>query len=377
MPIKVLQLGSPIGLYGAERWILALVKHLDPTKITSIVGVIKDNPHQPCSLCKEAEKLGFQNYCFEAHGKISRSMIRQLRQFILEHGINILHTHFYKTDIIGFIATRGTSCKIISTPHGWTQGPDIKMLIYEMLDRMLFPFLDTVAPLSDKMLQSLKIIPTLNRKLHLINNGVDITEVSEEKKIDGELMGWKKDGSYIIGYIGRLVTGKDLNTLISALAGLQELKWRLAIIGEGREEQSLKNLSQELALSDRIKFFGYRTDRISLLKALDVFVLPSRSEGIPRCLMEAMAAKVPVVASDIPGCRYLVKDHQTGLLFPVGSSAKLTEKIHAVLADKHLRNTLSENGYQYILQKYSAQRMALEYEALFLDLVNNTSSVKN
>ena len=139
-PIKVLQLGSPTGMYGAERWILALIKHLDPQKVTSIVGVIKDDDNQDAPLCQEAEKLGFRTQFFEAHGKINFSVIKQLREFIRQEKLDILHTHFYKTDIIGLLATRGTTCKIISTPHGWTESPDFKLRLYEAIDRMVFPF---------------------------------------------------------------------------------------------------------------------------------------------------------------------------------------------------------------------------------------------
>ena len=234
-PIKVLQLGSPTGLYGAERWILALIKHLDPQKVESIVGAIKDESDLEVPLCSEAGKLGCKTHIFEAHGRVNLSIIKKLKQFILQHNIDILHTHFYKTDIIGFLATRSTPCKIISTPHGWTQNPDFKLRIYEIIDRMVFPFFDAVAPLSEKMLQQLGKIPGLKKKLHLIKNAVDVTEVASEKKIAKELIEWKGKGTFVIGYIGRLVTGKGLDILFRALTKLKELNWKLAIVGEGEE----------------------------------------------------------------------------------------------------------------------------------------------
>jgi glycosyltransferase involved in cell wall biosynthesis len=364
--IKVLQLGSPTGLYGAERWILALVKNLDPQKVTSIIGVIKDDPDQNAPLCKEAEALGFQTEYFEGQGRINFSVIKRLRRFVLKQDIAILHTHFYKTDIIGFLATRGTQCKIISTPHGWTQNPDSKLRIFELLDRLMFPFLDTVAPLSEKMLQPLQNVPMLKRKLHLINNGVDIEEITSENNINEELLTWKRDGKYIIGYIGRLVKGKGLDTLISALANLKGLNWRLAVIGEGEEERALRILAEQMNLSDKIRFFGFRPDRISFLNGFDIFVLPSRSEGTPRCVMEAMAAKIPVIASDIPGCRNLITDKQTGRLFQVDSSEKLAETILHAHNERPETERIVLKAYNFILDNFSAARMAKEYESLFL-----------
>jgi glycosyltransferase involved in cell wall biosynthesis len=363
--IKVLQLGSPMGLYGAERWILALVKHLNPQKIESWVGVVKDDPAQEAPLCKEAKMLGFQTQIFEAYGKVNFSIIKQLRQFILQEKIDILHTHFYKTDIIGLWATKGTTCKIISTPHGWTQNPDIKLRTYEIFDKILYPFFDAVSPLSEKMLRPLAKIPGLAKKLHLIENAIDIAEVTSEKQIAKDLIEWKKKGHFVIGYIGRLISGKGLDVLFHALATLGDFNWKLAIVGEGEEGDSLKNLAEELKISDKIDFFGYRPDRLSYLKGFDVFVLPSRSEGTPRCVMEAMAANIPVIASDIPGCRNLIVDNDTGLLFTLDSPGKLAEKIILSSKSKKFIDKLTENAFEFIFKKYSAQRMAKEYETLF------------
>ena len=123
--IRVLQLGSPTGLYGAERWILALVKHLDPDRIHSIVAAIKDDNDLEVPLCNEAAELNFETKIFHANGRFNLSAIRQLRQYIQSKDIDILHTHFYKTDLIGLLATLGTDCKIISTPHGWSTKADL------------------------------------------------------------------------------------------------------------------------------------------------------------------------------------------------------------------------------------------------------------
>lgn len=367
--IKILQLGSPTGLYGAERWILALVKHLDPQTFRSIVGVIQDDPSQDAQLCQEAEKSGYQTQIFKSDGRFSFGVIKKIKDFILQEKIDILHTHFYKTDLVGFWATRGTHCKIISTPHGWTQSPDIKLRIYELVDRMIFPFLDAVVPLSGKIFQELERIPKLKSKLYLIKNGVDLTEVTSGQKNASELMEWKKEGVFILGYIGRLVNGKGLDVLLGALGQLKGLNWKLVIIGEGEEELNLKRLSKKLKISDKILFLGFRPDRISFLQGFDVFVLPSKSEGTPRCVMEAMAAMVLVIASDIPGCRNLILNEQTGFLFPVDSADKLSEQIMIVAKNIVNFDQIKVDAFTFISQNFSAKRMAKDYKNLFLKLL--------
>lgn len=375
--IRVLQLGSPTGLYGAERWILALIKHLDSSKVESIVSVIKDDDEQDAPLCREAEKLGFKTYLFEGHGKINFKVVRQIHQFIVQEKITILHTHFYKTDIIGYLATRGTNCIIVSTPHGWSKKMDFNLWCYERLDRIVFPFLDAVVPLSEDLCAPLKHVPLLKNKLHLIHNGVDLSEIVETQTINPDLLKQKKAGNFILGYIGQLIPRKGLDILINALAEINDIPWRLYLIGDGSQRQELENLARQKGILERIHLMGFRKDRINFLRGFDVFVLPSRLEGIPRCLMEAMGAGVPVIASNIPGCKDLVQDQQTGLLFEVDNHAMLASLIKKILDSEKLRKKLAASAKDYVYKKYSATRMASAYENLFFQISKNLIKVND
>lgn len=127
---KVMHLGNPTGLYGAERWILAFIRHLDSAQVDSIVSVIRDDPTLTAPLCREAQILGFNTRIFEAYGRVNWSAISQLRRFLISEDIQILHTHGYKTDVIGLLATWRTPCRLISTPHGWSAQAGFKIKIY-------------------------------------------------------------------------------------------------------------------------------------------------------------------------------------------------------------------------------------------------------
>jgi len=369
--IKVLQLGSPTGLYGAERWILSLIKYLDPSKIESHVGSIRDDAELEVPLCIEANKLGFLTHIIEGSGKFSLSSIRNLRNQIKEHRINIIHTHGYKTDLIGRLATIGTACKILSTPHGWTQQPGLKLWLYERLDRLIFPFLDVVAPLSEGILDTLYRIPGLKNKLHLIKNGVDIDEIENINGISDEILSLKDRGVFVIGYIGRLTPGKGLDVLFNAIAEYAETNWEVVIIGEGEQAAELERMVKNLDIVDKVHFYGFRSDRLSFLKGFDIFVLPSRSEGTPRCLMEAMSAEIPVVASNIPGCRNLIDGKTTGLLFKLDSNRDLARSIKILHSDHLLRENIKKAGKEFIQTNFSAARMAKEYEELFYRMRRN------
>ena len=369
-PIKVLQLGSPSGLYGAERWILALIKYIDPQQVVSVVGVIKDDPKQDAKLCQEAKALGFQTIEFEAHGRVNFSTIQQLRRYLVDEKIDILHTHFYKTDIIGLLATRGISCKIISTPHGWSKNIDFKLWCYEMLDRMAFPFMDAVAPLSEDLYQPLKKIPGLDKKLQLITNGVDLSEVRSSDAIHPDVLASKNSGKFILGYIGQLIPRKGLEVLLKALTNVKNVDWKLYLVGEGEQREELQNLCQNMGIDDSVHFVGFRQDRLEFLRGFDVFVLPSRLEGIPRCLMEAMAANVPTIASDIPGCNDLVIHGKTGLLFKVDDHADLSSQVEKLANSEKLRKSLNKTACSFVTENYSAEHMAQKYQKCFFELIN-------
>jgi glycosyltransferase involved in cell wall biosynthesis len=373
-PIRVLQLGSPSGLYGAERWIISLISHLDSGRIESIVGAVNDGDYDDVPLCRMAQSRGFESVVIRGHGRVNLAAVRELRRYIVANRIDILHTHFYKADLIGLLAARGTDCLVMTTPHGWAVRPTPSLWVYERLTKLSFPFMDAVVPLSTGLMQSLKWTPGLSGKLHLIENAVDLSEAKQECALEAGLAALRASGKFVLGYVGRLDAGKDLETLLRAMAGNHHPHWHVVLVGAGDHGDQLRALVKELGIGDRVTFTGYREDRMAFLKGFDVFVLPSRSEGIPRCLMEAMAAGVPIVASDIPGCRNLVDGSSTGLLFPVGDERALRERVVELSESPERRDSIVEGARRFIEAKFSCERMAREYETLYENLIRKRSA---
>jgi glycosyltransferase involved in cell wall biosynthesis len=368
-PIRVLHLGSPSGLYGAERWIISLISHLEPGRIESLVGAVNDGAYDDVPLCRMAQSRGFQSVVIRGQGKVNLGAVRKLRQYIVDNRIDILHTHFYKADLIGLLAARGTNCFVMTTPHGWAVRPSPSLWVYERLTKLCFPLMDAVVPLSTGLMQSLRWTPGLSGKVYLIENAVDLSEAKQDCALDAGLATLRASGKFILGYVGRLDAGKDLETLLRAMAGDHHPDWHAVLVGAGEHGDPLRALVAELAIADRVTFTGYREDRMAFLKGFDVFVLPSRSEGIPRCLMEAMAAGIPIVASDIPGCRNLVDGSSTGLLFPVGDERALRERVVELAESAERRASIVDGARRFIEAKFSCERMAREYELLYENLI--------
>ncbi len=374
---KVMQLGSPTGLYGAEHWILALIRHLDRDEVESTVSVIRDDPTLQAPLCEVAQREGFRVFINEAPGRFNWAAVRQLREYIVANDIDVLHTHGYKMDIAGLLATRGTRCKIITTPHGWSTQAGLALRIYEGLDRAIFPFFDAVVPLSEALHDELLPIPGVRRRLHLIRNAVDISEIDSITALAPDIAQWKREGQFVVGYVGQLISRKGLPVLIEAFAKLDSPKKKLAIVGDGPQRAELEEQVARMGLQADVVFFGFRSDRIGYMKGFDVFALPSRLEGIPRCLMESMAAGVCVVASDIPGCNDLVERDNTGVLFAVDDPAALTKSLQRLLLDSNERQRLRDNGRAFVVREYSAAAMARRYQELYRRLLDPAGSMQH
>lgn len=357
--LRVLQLGSPSGLYGAERWIMALVRHLDAAKVESHVAVIRDEEGLDPPLIRVAKDAGFATHVIDAIGRFNWSAVSKLRALIKAERIDIVHSHGYKTDIAAMLAARGTSAKTVTTPHGWSVDAGWKLALYEKLDRAIFSTFDAVVPLSEALHAGLS-----GRNLHLIPNGVDMAEIDGVEAIAPEIAAWKAQGDFVVGYIGQLIVRKGLPTLLRGFADWSYPNKRLVLLGEGDQRAALEAEAQSLGIADRVHFIGFREDRLQWLKGFDLFVLPSTLEGIPRCLMEAMTAGVPIIATDIDGTCDIVKHERTGLLFPVGDRAALTASLEQA-ADAGSRQKWAANARNHVEQHHSGAAMAAQYAALF------------
>lgn len=368
--IRVLHIASPGPLYGAERWVLALIKALDDTKIESVISVIDDGVNSEAEVCLYSRSLGFETHIFKAPGKFNFQVINDIRCFLILNKIDILHTHWYKPDIIGLIASIGTGCKLISTPHGWSRKPDFKLRIYEILNRLAYLFFDRIVPLSSDINTGLLKLPGLSAKLHLIENGVDLDEIKHSINAIKKHESTDKNGRFVIGYIGQLIYRKGVDVLLKSIANLRNEKIHLIIIGSGSDETMLKSLAEELGIIKNVSFLGFQPDRLSYLRTCDLFVLPSRQEGIPRAVMEAMGMGVPVVVSNIPGCIDLVQDGVNGLIFKVNDHHDLSTSITSLINDQYLRNEIARKGQETIFEKFSSRLMAKRYHELYLNLVS-------
>jgi glycosyltransferase involved in cell wall biosynthesis len=169
---------------------------------------------------------------------------------------------------------------------------------------------------------------------------------------------------------GRIVHQKGLDLALRALAGLKEMDWEWRIAGDGPQLDFLKLLAQELSIADRVTFIGWqsREQLIQQYQYANLFLFPSRHEGMPNAVLEAMASGLPVIASRIAGSEELVVNGETGLLFPSEDVNALRAALKQLLADSSLRQNMGIASRRRVEAHYSWQSAAQQY-ALLLEKV--------
>ena len=173
--------------------------------------------------------------------------------------------------------------------------------------------------------------------------------------------------AFVLGTLGRLVPDKGVDVLLRAAASLVDRhpELRVVIAGDGPDEKRLRTLAGDLGISHRVLFAGFVEDPCPWLSMMDVFVLPTRLEAFGLAALEAMAAGLPVVASDVGGVPEVVSDDVNGMLVPPGDAAALADTIGWLIIDSEPRERLSAQAPVTAREHFSLTRMAEETAAVY------------
>ncbi len=206
----------------------------------------------------------------------------------------------------------------------------------------------------------------------VIPNGVDTTVFSPQNPSQSirDLVPEGFKGKIIV-CVGRLVEEKDYGNLFSALECLKKIgrdDFHLVLVGDGGLRKSLEEQVKRKGLSACATFAGIRTDINKLLPGADLFVMSSKSEGLPVALLEAMACGLPVIATSVGGIPEVVENGKNGLLVPPGDSNALAAEIDRALNDLELARQLGRNARKMVEQSFSRDKMVGEYTNLYLKL---------
>jgi glycosyltransferase involved in cell wall biosynthesis len=372
--IRVLHLISGDLWAGAEAQAATLLSGLKKNPELKLSAIVfNEGP-----LSEKLKSLGIPVYIFKEKRCNSPWLFLRVKKVLSHNQVQILHTHRYKENIIGGLAAWFSGVPYrVKTVHGLEESfrgiQKIKANLYNLWDRWITRFLfDKIIAVSSHLAGRLQE-EHLSVPIVHIHNCVD----SEKIKVNKSKIEVKRDLKVIkdlplIGTAGRLVPVKGLDYLLKAtpliLGRLPRLK--VLIVGEGPERNSLENLASRLGVDSQVIFTGQRGDVYDLISAMDLFVLPSLSEGIPMVLLEALTLGVPVVASQVGGIPEVLVHGQTGFLVPPRDEKALAHACQYILEHRKEAQLLSDRGRKLIQDKFSAEVMAQKVVHLYRSLIS-------
>jgi len=305
------------------------------------------------------------NITFSAYKGIP-SLIRQIKNS------DIIHTHHHFSGLVARIIGKLYGKRII---HNFGSHYSRFSWYSRLLHFMTFPLVDYVVFVSRSSEKSLNLFEKslLKNKKTVIYNGINIGEV---KKVEGirNKLGMKKE-EFLVGTAGRLIYSKNIKTLILAMKTVLKIspKTRFIIIGSGRSEGELKELSRELGVEKNVIFTGKlsKGEIYGILHSLDLFVSCSLWEGMSASVLEAMAASKPVLLSDMPSFRETIEYNKSGLLFKTKDAEDLANKITYLKENPRIAKDLGKQARKRAKKLFIAEKSAKGYEEVYSKLLKN------
>ena len=373
---KILHLIHSGGLYGAENVVLNLSMALKKKGYESIVGCIIERKDKKPDVGIKAESLGLTTVYFKMNHRFSPTIVFKIANYYKSERIDILHSHGYKPSLICMILKFIYKSPYIITCHLWFVR-NLKLRVYTFLERISMSFAQKVIGVSADINNSIKKSGVGKIKPILIDNGIDYEKY--EKKSDLRIRELKQqfhisENSLIIGTLGRLSEQKDHKTLIWAASRIlnQRNNIEFIVAGEGYLKNKLISLCRYLGIEDRFHFLGFRSDSDDILKLLDIFVLSSIDEGLPMAMLEAMATRLPVVATNVGAIPKIITNDETGQIVEKSNPKQLSNILFTLIDDELKRERLGIAACNIVKSKYSNKLMAEKYidvyEKLFVSM---------
>lgn len=354
---------------GMKRHVESLIERLDRKKYTVIIA---------CSKVHRAtfEAMGVKVYDIdlgERRGPHTLYMaLNELRRILLEEKVEVIHAHGAMCCIAASIAvSRLSGIRLITTIHNFpSEVKGIKGHLYPLLLSHALKSSHHIVFVSEALKAHYQVRSKIREeKTSVIYNGIDFDAIGElSESLEHYLPSTTKETPLIL-CVARLIPEKGVDEFIEAASKVmaQGIFPQFLVAGEGPEGKKLKQKAINLHIEKNIEFLGHRNDIYPLMKASNLVVLPSYREGLGLTLLEAMALKKPVIATNVGGIPEVVIDGKTGILIPPGNAIELSNAIIKIVQDEDLAKSMGEAGYYLVKEKFSLGSMMDKLHLLLKD----------
>ena len=341
---------------------------LDQKRFTSLVGLFT-----PGWLKDRCENLSLPTVVIPMRSQWDVGWIIRCCAVVRQERVELIHAHEFRANVFGAIVAKLCGIPLVGTVHGKNYYPD------HVKRRMAYRWVSTAATMvavSEDLRRFLQERVGVHQDhIARIYNGVDMPERMSTKQVAQ----FRSDlgitpSEFVLGIVGSLYPVKGHAYLFDAFRSVLKLhpKTKLLVVGQGALEDGLKRQVSELGIDHAVSFLGLRNDVPSILAALDLFVLPSLSEGLSVALLEAMSAAVPVVASNVGGTPEIVQDGQSGLLVSPENASELADCILEIVNNREKSKLLGERGRERVAKEFTTARMFHQYQELYEGCLSGT-----
>lgn len=357
----VVQLRSSAGLYGADRMVLALARHLPDAGQESVLACI-DNHHLGHSpLHDEARRRRQDSVLLPSKGRLDAGAVSTLRALLRSTRAGCVHAHDPKSAVYAWLATRGLDCACVATTHGWIE-TSAALRLYNRIERALLKRYDAVVAVAQPQVDNLVAAGVVRDRIHPIANGIEMVErASPQERMLARRHFRCEPEDTVFAAIGRLAPEKNLSLLLRAMSRIgDDAPIRLLVAGDGPEFGALALLVEALGLRSRVTMLGTLDDCAPVYAAMDVLALPSLSEGMPLVVLEAMSAGKPILATAVGDVPALLAHAPCSRLLPADETA-WADAMRAVIGTRSDDAAARAHAREF----HSAQVMATRYAGLY------------
>ena len=367
-PLKICLMLGGMGFGGGEKYVLSLARHLSDAHYSFHFVT-----HQESLFCEEARRRGYPVTVIDMTWRLNPLSLYKLTQFFKRQRIDLVHTNGARMNFYGRLAAhRAAVPNICSTVHNSLFDYPIgafKRSVYVKADAWTARYAQRIITVAEALARDLRDrygIPA--EKILTIHNGIDLAELAPARSRDAVL---KEFGipseAPCMGAIGRMTNQKGFVFLLRALPALFDRfpTARCLLVGEGPLRGDLEREAAKLGVSDRCIFTGLRNDIPDLFQAMDVFVMPSLSEGFPMVLLEAMGMERPVAATAVSGNPELIEHGRTGLLISPSDPPAIVEAVAWLLENRDEAAAMGQAARSAVEQKFTVTTMADKTEGVY------------
>lgn len=360
-PLRVLHLIETGGPGGAERMLLDLVRNLGRA-YQSTVGLLKTG-----WLHSQVQALGVSCELLDGHGMGDLGVMSSILGVVKRRSIALIHAHEFYMSVLGAAVSRWTGIPLVVTVHGkaYYSEKSRRLVLYRMVAAQSAAVVAVSGDLERFFCARTGVQPD---RVRVIHNGIDVEGLSHLTRQPQvlESVGIPSD-AVIVGSVGNLYRVKGHVHLIRAARTVMRAapNAHLVILGRGGLKDELAREAELLGIGDRVHLLGHQDDVRRWLGAMNVFALPSLSEGLPLSLLEAMAAGLCPVVTAVGGMPEVVRDGQTGFLVPPEDPARMADKILFLLQHPDVARRMGQAARESMRAAFSLERMLADYRHLY------------